>query len=237
MSCLTFQCRHRYPGGFELDASFEATGGITSLFGPSGSGKSTILAAICGILHPNHGRIALGDRVLLDTAQGLCLRPEQRHIGMVFQDHLLFPHLTVKENLCYGLRFRPARHIALGRLLELLELGDLLHRYPGTLSGGQRQRTALGRAILSGPELLLMDEPLTALDEGLKDRILTYLERAIDEWRIPTLFVTHDEADVRRLADQIVLVESGQAFKITEKGSQAILRMLPSFQARKENRG
>ncbi len=230
MSCLSFKCQHRYPGGFELDASFEAGGGITSLFGPSGSGKSTILAAICGILSPNQGQICLGDRVLLDTARGIGLRPEQRHIGMVFQDHLLFPHLTIEANLRYGLRRRPTRQIAFGRLVELLELGDMLQRYPHTLSGGQRQRTALGRAILSGPELLLMDEPLTSLDAGIKDRILTYLDRAIGEWRIPTLFVTHDQADVQRLADQVVRVEAGNVITIVDAGPRfsALTRSRPS---------
>src|SRR5206468_3923876 len=126
--------------------------------------------------------------------------PERRRIGVVFQDHLLFPHMTVEENLRFGLGRPSSRAIDMKRVVEILEIGELLPRQPHTLSGGQQQRVALGRAILRGPELLLMDEPLTALDEGLKDRVLGYLERAVAEWRIPTLFVSHDQADVRRLA-------------------------------------
>jgi molybdate transport system ATP-binding protein len=183
---------------------------VTALFGPSGSGKSTTLALIAGLVQPRYGRIVLGDRVLLSTSDHVCLRPESREIGFVFQDHLLFPHLTVSSNLRYGAKRRPVRQFEFQRVVEILELVSLLDRYPHTLSGGQRQRAALGRAILRGPELLLMDEPLTALDEGLKDRILNYLERVIAEYHIPTLFVSHDQTDVRRLADHVVVLEGGR---------------------------
>jgi molybdate transport system ATP-binding protein len=215
MPRLAFACRHRYPSGFELDAHFETGDGTTAVFGPSGSGKSTILGLIAGILRPQAGRIHLADRLLVDTASGVFLPAEQRRIGMVFQDHLLFPHLTVAQNLRYGLRRRPVRRIEFDRVVAILEVGGLLDRLPHTLSGGQRQRVALGRALLRGPELLLMDEPLTALDEELKERILTYLERAVAEWRIPTLFVSHNQADVRRLADRVVVLKSG---KVLEAG-------------------
>src|SRR5262249_13542340 len=150
---------------------------VLGLFGPSGSGKSTVFALIAGILRPQEGVIRLADRVLVDTAAGVCLPPERRHIGVVFQGHLLFPHLTVRSNLQYGRRVRHDRPMDLERVAEVLEIGALLDRRPGTLSGGQQQRVALGRALLRGPELLLMDEPLTGLDEGLKERVLTYLER------------------------------------------------------------
>src|SRR5262249_52865156 len=193
MSRLVFACRHRSPSGFVLDARFEAGDGTTALFGPSGSGKSTVLGLVAGILRPQSGVIRLADRVLVDTAAGVCLPPERRRLGLVFQDHLLFPHLTVAQNLRYGQRRRPARRIDFSRGVDILEVGGLLDRSPATLSGGQRQRVALGRALLRGPELLLMDEPLTALDEKLKERILTYLERAVGEWHIPTLFVSHDQ--------------------------------------------
>lgn len=209
MSRLEFQCSHRYATGFELDVAFEMGDGVTALFGASGSGKSTTLSIIAGLLRPQSGRIVLGDRALLDTKNGTCLPPEQRGVGFVFQDHLLFPHLTVRRNLLYGARRRPLREIDLDRIVQILELGTLLDRPPATLSGGQRQRTALGRAILRGPELLLMDEPLTALDEGLKDRILTYVDRVVNEYRLPTLFVSHDQTDVRRLADSVVVLEAG----------------------------
>lgn len=207
---LHFDCRHQYADGFRLDARFDAGDGVTALFGPSGGGKSTILALIAGTLAAQEGRIVLAGRTLLDSQAAICLPPEQRRIGMVFQDHLLFPHLTIRQNLTFGQRRRPARRIDLERVSAVLEIGDLLDRQPATLSGGQRQRVSLGRALLRGPELLLMDEPLAALDVGLKDRILTYLERAVAEWRVPTLFVSHDQADVRRLADQVVVLEAGR---------------------------
>jgi molybdate transport system ATP-binding protein len=210
MSRLHFDCRHRYPSGFALEACFEAGDGVTALFGPSGSGKSTALGLIAGLLRPQQGTVRLGDTVLVDTRAGVCLPPERRRLGFVFQDHLLFPHLTVRQNLRYGLRRRPCRAIDFARVVQVLEIGALLDRRPEALSGGQRQRVALGRALLRGPELLLMDEPLTALDEGLKERILTYLERAVAEWRVPTLFVSHDQADVRRLADEVVVLEGGR---------------------------
>jgi molybdate transport system ATP-binding protein len=209
MSRINFDCRLRHASGFQLDASFTADDGVTALFGPSGAGKSTIFALVAGILRPQDGAIKLSDRVLVDTKAGVMLPPERRRIGTVFQDHLLFPHLSVRENLTFGRRVG-AVPVDFGRLVEILELGPLLDRLPGTLSGGQRQRVALGRALLPGPELLLLDEPLTALDEGLKDRVLTYLERVLAEWNMPTLFVSHDQADVRRIAEQVIVLENGR---------------------------
>ncbi|GMQ80468.1 MAG: molybdenum ABC transporter ATP-binding protein [Planctomycetia bacterium] len=209
MSELLVECKHRYASGFELDVHFQTGDGITALFGPSGSGKSTTLLLVAGLLRPQSGRIRLGEHLLMDTATGTFVPPERRQIGFVFQDHLLFPHLSVRNNLRYGARRRPARPTDFGHVVEILELESLLDRYPQTLSGGQRQRAALGRAILRGPRLLLMDEPLTALDQGLKERILTYLERIVAEYRIPTVFVSHDQADVRRVADHVVVLEAG----------------------------
>jgi len=209
MTGLQFACHHRYPGGFELDATFTAGDGVTALFGPSGAGKSTVFGLIAGLRRPKSGKISLGNRVLLDTTTGVYLPPERRQVGVVFQDQLLFPHLSVRQNLLFGRR-RSAGRIDFQRLVQLLEIGELLDRRPDTLSGGQQQRVALGRAILCEPQLLLMDEPLTGLDESLKDRILTYLERAVGEWRIPTLLVSHDQSDVRRLADQVVVLEAGR---------------------------
>jgi molybdate transport system ATP-binding protein len=139
------------------------------------------------------------------------LPPERREIGVVFQDRLLFPHLSVRANLEYGLRRRANRPVDLGHLVEVLELGDLLERYPNTLSGGQRQRVALGRAILRGPRLLLLDEPLTALDDELKDRILSYIKRALADYRLPCLLVSHDRTDVGYLTDELVMLRAGRA--------------------------
>jgi molybdate transport system ATP-binding protein len=210
MAGVHFDCRLSYPSGFKLDAVFDVPSGVTGLFGPSGSGKSTILGLIAGTLHPDSGTICVGEHTLVDTRAKVCLPPEQRHVGVVFQDHLLFPHLNVRRNLLFGHRRRGSRAIGLARVVEILEIGDLLDRWPDSLSGGQRQRVSLGRALLRGPDLLLMDEPLTALDAGLKDRILTYLERAIAEWHVPTIIVSHDQGDVRRLADNVVMLESGR---------------------------
>jgi molybdate transport system ATP-binding protein len=207
---LEFDCRLRYPSGFVLEGRFEASDGVTALFGPSGSGKSTVLALIAGVLQPDAGAIRLCGRALVDRAAGVLLSPERRQVGIVFQDHLLFPHLSVRENLRFGQGRQPARPMSFERVVEVLELGHLLERRPAALSGGQRQRVALGRALLRGPELLLMDEPLTAVDEVLRERILTYLERAVAEWHIPTLFVSHAQADVRRLADRVVLLDAGR---------------------------
>jgi molybdate transport system ATP-binding protein len=214
---LHFDVRFRFGSGFELDAKFEAGHGVTALSGPSGSGKTTILALIAGVLSPRDGLIRLGDRTLVDTRAGVFLPPEKRCIGIVFQDHLLFPHLTVRKNLLFGKGRHNSRPIDLGRVIEILEIGTFLERSPDTLSGGQRQRVALGRAILRGPELLLMDEPLAALDQALKERILTYLERALAEWHIPTILVSHEVADVKRLKDKVVTIDAGKAIESSKR--------------------
>ncbi len=166
---------------------------------------------IAGLLRPQSGFIALDDQVWLD-ASGKYVKAERRHVGFVFQDHLLFPHLSVESNLMFGLRRRQGSRptIQPSRVIEVLELGDLLGRYPRNLSGGEKQRVALGRSLLSGPKLLLMDEPLAALDQPLKDRILAYLERVVAEWHVPTLYVSHSAAEVRRLADRVIVVEQGR---------------------------
>jgi molybdate transport system ATP-binding protein len=210
MGGLHFDAQLRYDSGFELDARFEIGSGVTALFGHSGSGKSTVLGLIAGILRPQNGSIQLGDRILVDTQRRVFVPPEKRRIGIVFQDHLLFPHLTVRKNLLFGHGRKGARAIELQRVVETFEIGDLLDRLPGTLSGGQRQRVSLGRAILRGPEMLLLDEPFAALERGLKDRILAYLTKAVTEWQIPTLFVSHDRADVQRLADKRVVIAHGR---------------------------
>jgi molybdate transport system ATP-binding protein len=211
MSTLQFECRHRYPSGFELDMSFEINHRFTSLFGPSGSGKTSVLSIIAGTLRPQTASVRIGDTTVVDTKDNIFLPLRQRNIGFVFQDALLFPHLTVDRNLRYGQRRRNGRrHVDFSRVVDVLELGNLLRRYPQNLSGGERQRVALGRALLSSPELLMMDEPLASLDDPLKDRVLTYLERTTSEWGIPTLFVTHNQAEVRRAADWVIVVERGR---------------------------
>lgn len=212
MSGLSFQCQHRYASGFTLDISLETASLFTSLFGPSGSGKTSVLSIIAGAFRPGQGHVRLNNHTLMDTEKGIWLPPSRRNIGVVFQDSLLFPHLTVEQNLEYGKRYRrsPRRTVTFSRVVEVLELGTLLQRYPCNLSGGEKQRVALGRALLSGPDLLMMDEPLVSLDDPLKGRILAYLEGVVAEWAIPTLFVTHSQAEVRRAAEWVVVIDQGR---------------------------
>jgi molybdate transport system ATP-binding protein len=213
---LEFACSLRYSSGFTLDAAFTTRTSVTVLSGASGSGKTTILSMLAGLRRPDRGRIRLDSTVLFDSAAGINLPPEARRIGYVFQDYLLFPHLSVRRNLLYGWRRRPAdaRPPSLERVVEVLELGDLLDRLPHALSGGQRQRIALGRALLCGPRLLLLDEPLASVDEVLRERVLGYIEQVLHEWDIPTLYVTHNALEAERLARQVVRVEAGRVTSI-----------------------
>jgi molybdate transport system ATP-binding protein len=212
MPLLDCRCRLRYSTGFLLDCAFTTSARVTALCGPSGSGKTSVLSVIAGLRRPDEGRIALGARTLFDSTQGINLAPEARRIGYVFQEHLLFPHLDVRRNLLYGWRRRPAgaRAIDFDRVVQVLELGSLLERSPPMLSGGEKQRVALGRALLSAPALLLLDEPLAALDQPLKERILGYVDRALEEWRLPAVYVTHQLAEVTRLAEYVVIMEAGR---------------------------
>ncbi|WCR05221.1 molybdenum ABC transporter ATP-binding protein [Paracoccus saliphilus] len=210
---LSVSIRHRFPD-FTLDAAFEAPPGVTALFGRSGSGKTSIVNAVAGLMRPDGGRIEMDGRLLSDSETGRFLPPHRRGMGYVFQEARLFPHLTVRQNLLYG-RWFSGRHDRAGfaRIVEMLGIGHLLSRRPVALSGGERQRVALGRAILSDPRLLLMDEPLAALDEARKAEILPYLERLRDETGLPILYVSHAPAEIARLATSIVLIESGHVIR------------------------
>jgi molybdate transport system ATP-binding protein len=215
MNFLACRFRLDYPSGFGLDVDFATNGGVTALFGPSGSGKTSVLSVIAGLRKPDAGVIRLGSHVLDDTEKSTHLHPDKRRIGYVFQDQLLFPHLTVEKNLLYGWKRRgaEARPIDFARVVQVLELGELLDRLPHTLSGGQKQRVALGRALLCGPDLLLLDEPLASLDPDLKDRVLVYVEQALKEWRLPTLFVTHFPEEVKRLAHWVIVFDKGRVVR------------------------
>ncbi len=202
---------HRF-GDFTLDVAFEAPRGVTVLFGRSGSGKTSVVNAVAGLLMPERGRIAIGDRLLLDTVQGVRLPPHRRRLGYIFQEGRLFPHLTVRQNLAYGRWFAPrsAARDEPERVIGLLGLADLLDRRPHGLSGGEKQRVAIGRALLAGPELILADEPLAALDEARKAEILPYFERLRDTVSVPILYVSHAAAEVARLATTVVVLEAGR---------------------------
>ena len=208
---LALKVRHRF-AGFALDVDVEAPPGVTVLFGPSGSGKTTLVNAVAGLLRPDHGRIAVDDWVLLDTERRRHLAPYRRRIGYVFQEGRLFPHLTVRQNLLYGRWFAPrdARTESLGRVVEMLGIGHLMSRRPGTLSGGEKQRVAIGRALLAAPRLILADEPLAALDEARKAEILPYFERLRDEVSVPILYVSHSSAEVARLATTVIALREGR---------------------------
>ena len=195
---LKFRCQHEYPSGFKLDAEFEATDHVTALFGPSGSGKTTVMGLIAGLIKPQQGHIGIGDLVVVDSQAGVFLRPEQRRVGLLFQEHCLFPHLRVKANIAYGMRRRKTGgEVPIERVIETLELGEVLDRYPRSLSGGQQQRVALARAIVCAPKILLLDEPLTAVEAALRDRIAQFIERVVHEFEIPTLLVSHNEETSR----------------------------------------
>lgn len=203
---------HGGRGNFVLQACFTAPAdGVTAVFGASGSGKSTLLDMIAGHLEPDRGRVVIAGRVLLDTARGIHLPAAERQIGWVPQDGLLFPHLDVAANLRFGAkRRRQAARFQEARVIDALGIGQLLERWPEQLSGGERQRVALGRALLAEPALLLLDEPLAAVDAPRKAEILALLDRIKHEFALPVLHVTHSLAEVLRLADHLVLLENGK---------------------------
>lgn len=196
---------------FTLQAAFALSGPeILVLWGVSGSGKTTVLQCIAGLLRPDEGRVVCNGRVWFDAGRGVCLAPEKRRIGYVFQDVRLFPHLSVRSNLLFGQRFRPHSPIRFEDVVALLGVEKLLHRSPADLSGGERQRIAVGRALLACPDLLLMDEPLTGLDRCRREEITAYIRALPGQFGVPILYVTHSDRERDALADRVVQLEDGR---------------------------
>jgi molybdate transport system ATP-binding protein len=219
MTHLAARLVHRFPGGFaldvDLDVEFDAAAPIVGLFGASGCGKSTTLAAIAGLLSVREGRVTLGPETLFDRASGVDEPPEARRVGLVPQAGLLFPHLSVRGNLLYGAaRNTEADRPELGRVVDTLGLAPLLHRGVTELSGGERQRIALGRAILAGPRLLLLDEPVSALDDRARFGVLDFVERVVLQFAVPALYVSHRRSEMARLCSRVVRLDAGRVIGI-----------------------
>lgn len=209
-------------GAFSIRVAFASDSRVTGLFGTSGAGKTSLLGMIAGLIKPDRGIIAIDGHVLDDTTRSVHVPAHLRRIGYVFQDARLFPQLDVRRNLDYGRRMNglmpdPSEQ---HRVIKLLDIGDLLDRRPGNLSGGERQRVAIGRALLSKPRLLLLDEPLGSLDDERKEEILPYLIRLRDEAAVPMVYVSHDAGELRQIASHIVLLKRG---RIAESGGTDIL--------------
>lgn len=194
--------------------------GVTAILGVSGAGKSTLINLINGLIKPDQGKISLNDVTLVATKQNIFVPPEQRNIGTVFQDALLFPHLRVIKNLTYG-----AKNInrqKFDEIINVLNINHLLKRYPAMLSGGEKQRVAIGRALLTNPKLLLMDEPLSALDMPRKKELLNYIDTLVNEFKVPIIYVTHNINEVKRIANYVVILEQGKL--LTHGKTQNILQ-------------
>lgn len=195
---------------FTLKIKESFSQGITGIFGPSGAGKSSLLHSIAGIAHPNSGRIVIEEKVIFDHQQRINTPIEKRHIGYVFQEGRLFPHMSVKENLCYGLKKSSKEEIGYNEVVDLLNLGHILQSKPSRISGGERQRTALGRALLSSPDILLLDEPFSAVDINLRRQILPFILNIQQRIKMPILVVSHDLPDLLKLTNSLLIIQDGR---------------------------
>jgi molybdate transport system ATP-binding protein len=221
---LEVELRHRLTR-LDLDVSFSVGHGILALVGPSGAGKSTILRMIAGLVRPDQGRVVHGARVLLDTATGVDVAPEERHVGLVYQDGALFPFMTVAANVAYGARGdRRSKHARARETLERFGIEGLASARPGDLSGGERQRVALARVVASEPAVLLLDEPLSALDAVTRSEVAAELEARLADLGLPTILVSHDYGDVLGLADEVAVLQDG---RIVQSGRPAELAEAP----------
>lgn len=207
---ISLQKRH---GDFQIDLAFQSDGAkVTALFGRSGSGKTSVINMVAGLVRPDHGRVEVDGRVLFDSEGCIDLPPARRRIGYIFQEGRLFPHYTVRGNLVYGMERVPAaeRFIRFDEVIKVLGIAPLLDRRPGKLSGGEKQRVAIGRALLSSPRLLLMDEPLAALDGARKAELLPFIALLPGQFGVPILYVSHAVDEVLRLADHLLLMKDGK---------------------------
>jgi len=202
----------RKQGNFTIDAAFSIEdSGITALFGPSGAGKTSIVNMVAGLSRPDEGRIVMNGRCLFDSARSINVPPEKRRVGYVFQDARLFPHLSARSNLTYGMRLlaKSEHYVHFDQVVQLLGIGAILDRRPAKLSGGEKQRVAIGRALLCSPALLLMDEPLASLDGSRKSEVLPFVSQMSRDFSTPIVYVSHIMDEIEQLADHLVLVDNG----------------------------
>lgn len=220
----------RKQGDFFVHAAFECPdSGVTALFGPSGAGKTSLINMVAGLVRPDSGRITVNGLCLFDSERRINLPPEKRRIGYVFQDGRLLPHLSVRANLIYGMHLTPAdrRVVTFDSVIELLGIGHLLSRSPARLSGGEKQRVAIGRALLTSPAMLLMDEPLASLDASRKSEVLPFIMRLSREYAIPILYVSHIMDEILKLADRLAIMDMG---RVVAFGDLEDLASRPEFQ-------
>jgi molybdate transport system ATP-binding protein len=234
----TVEIRKRLSPQFAADVAFTAPPGFTVLFGASGSGKTTVLRSIAGLTRPDAGRIVVGDRTFFDAASGVDLTVQQRRVGYVFQQLALFPHVTVRANIAYGLHGLAAaeQRTRVGAIAESFRITGVLDRKPGQISGGERQRTALARALVTEPAILLLDEPLSALDHAIQSLIMDDLRRWNARHRIPVVYVTHNHREVYALAERVIVMEQGRILEtgsphdVLDRPAQRVLATLAGFE-------
>ena len=215
---------------FSLSLKGSFADSTVGIYGSSGAGKTSFFSLLAGLEKPREGSIILDDRVLTDSEKNVFIPPQKRRIGVVFQDKLMFPHMTIRENLLFGVPYVKQKRVALDDVVDLLDLGTLLDSMPHEVSGGEQQRTAIGRALLTSPELLLLDEPFNAVDSSLRHKILPYLRKLRDKLGIPMLVISHDLPDIQKLTNRVYLIEKGQC-----RGDGDLFDLLGSGSVRPDN--